>query len=233
VVTGGNSGIGEATARSLADMGMACVIAGRRADRNRAVAQALGETFGVAATPLEADVSKEEDCRRLIRETGERFGRLDVLVNNAGLGPRGTTIADSDTETFETVLRTNLHSAYWCSREAWPLLRRNEPDDASDVRGAILNVSSVCGIEAWSGAGLYAISKHGMMALTKAMSDEGKDARIRVSAICPAMVATPMTGAHGSEFIDPRDIAETARYLLSLRSAAWPTEIVVPRRGAG
>ena len=129
-------------------------------------------------------------------------------------------------------MQTNLYSAYWCSREAWSLLAANEPDPETGMRGSIIHTSSLCGVDAWAGVGLYAMSKHGMMALSKALNDEGVDKRIRSVALCPALVATPMSGAGRDEAITPDDIAGTVMHLLSLSAAAWPTEIVLPRRGA-
>ncbi len=232
VVTGANSGIGESIADTFAAMGMQVVVCGRRKEKNETVARHLEERYGGQALPVQCDVASEEDCQNLIAEAGASFGRIDVLVNNAGMGAMGTRIADSDTELFDKVMRTNLYSAYWCSRESWKWMERNEPVDADAIRGAILNISSVCGVDAWAGTGLYAASKHGMMGLTKALADEGVQTRIRAAAICPAMVATAMTGVAGNEYIDPADIAATARYLLELKAAAWPTEVVVNRRGA-
>lgn len=231
LITGGNSGIGEAISDLLARWGMRVVISGRRTERNEAVAERLRRRHGAEVMTVEGDVAKEGDCRRMVAAAGEAFGRLDLLINNAGKGAMNTRIVDSDSETFDRVLKTNLYSAYWCTREAWPLLERNEAEDANGVRGAVINISSLAGVDAWAGTGIYAASKHGMMGLTKALADEGAEARIRVAAICPALVATPMTGVSGSDYIAPEDIAATVGYLISLRSAAWPTEVVVPRRG--
>ena len=232
IITGANSGIGKAIAGACADMGMQLVLTGRRQEKNEAVARELERSYGTGVLPLQCDVSREQACRELVATAGRQFGRIDVMVNNAGMGAMGTRIADSDTELFDKVMRTNLYSAYWCSREAWKWMERNETEDADALRGAILNISSVCGVDAWAGTGLYAASKHGMMGLTKALADEGVQPRIRAAAICPAMVATAMTGVSGSDYIDPADIAATARYLLELKAAAWPTEVVVNRRGA-
>ncbi len=233
IVTGGNGGIGRAIAHALAAEGVHLVICGRREDKNKAVAWEIDGRSNVAVETIAADVSLEADCLRLIEESRARFGRFEFLVNCAGCGDAGKNIADSTTEDFEKVLRTNLHSAYWCSREAFKLMRDlPEPDSPDATRGAIINIASVCGVDAWAGAGIYCISKHGMMALTKAMADEGAAHKIRVAAVCPAQVATPMTGAEGPDAIAPEDIAATVIYLLKLRAAAWPTSIVVDRRGA-
>lgn len=233
IVTGGNSGIGEAIAHALAAEGANVVVAGRRQDRNEAVAADLRKRYGIIAEAIASDLSLEDDCLRLIAETIERFGQLDILINNAGRGIDSKHIADSTTEDLEKTLRANLHSAYWCSREAFKRMRElPDPASPTETRAAIINIASVCGVEAWAGAGIYCISKHAMMGLTKAMADEGAEKRIRVSAVCPGLVATPLSGAEGPDVIAPSDIAATVIYLLKLGAAAWPVSIVVDRRGA-
>jgi 3-oxoacyl-[acyl-carrier protein] reductase len=96
----------------------------------------------------------------------------------------------------------------------------------------IINISSLAGKQAWSGTGTYSASKFGVLGLTHALADEGKADDIKAVAICPAMVATPMTGVSGPDYLQPEDIAETVLYLLRLSPAAWPTEIVLERKGA-
>lgn len=229
IVTGGNSGIGEATARVLAKHNYTVVVAGRRHSENQRVAKAIAESG--KADPVQADVSKEADCLELIKGTVKQHGRLDLLVNNAGTGGMGP-ILETSTEQMEKVMRTNLYSAYWCSREAIRIMAKQDLGSTDQLRGRIINIASILGVEAWEGTALYSMSKHGMMGLTRALADECAEKLIRVAAICPAMVATPMTEVSGPEYIAPEDIAGTVAYLLGLSSAAWPTEIVLPRRGS-
>ena len=230
LVTGGNSGIGRAIAKSLAAAGVRVAVAGRREQANRETVAWLQEKNpDVEAIAITADVSVEEDCVRAVRETRERLGGFDLLVNNAGISG-GDKIAETSTEDFDRVLKTNLYGAFLCAREAFRDMAKNP--EAGGLRGNIINVSSLAGKEAWSGTGAYSVSKFGMMALTQSLADEGKAVGIRATAICPALVATPLTGASGTEVIQPNDIAATVLYLLRLSPAAWPTEIVIPRRGA-
>ena len=105
-------------------------------------------------------------------------------------------------------------------------------ENKDNPRGFIINISSVAGKQAWSGTGTYSASKFGLLGLTHALADEGKADGIKVTAICPALVATPMTGVSGPDYLQPEDIAETVLYLLRLSPAAWPTEIVLERKGA-
>jgi len=231
IVTGGNSGIGEAIARKLGERGYRVVVAGRREAENQRVADAISEAGPGEGVARAVDVSREEDCLALVRDTTEAEGALNLLVNNAGIGGMGP-IAETTSEDFERVMRTNLYSAYWCSREAFRWMSAREDRGPDGLRGTIVNLASVCGIDAWAGTAMYAASKHGMVGLTRALADEGAEAGVRVAAVCPAMVATPMTGVSGPDYIQPEDIAATVEYLLGLGPAAWPRELVVPRRGA-
>ncbi|MGF1451349.1 MAG: SDR family NAD(P)-dependent oxidoreductase [Opitutales bacterium] len=230
LITGANSGIGEAIAHAFAADGASVIVNGRRAAENERVAKDLRERYEAEVTVVTGDVADESFCLELIDKGFAVRGRLDVLVNNAGVGSSGR-IADTTTEEFDRVQKINLYSCFWLSREAFKRMEQQEEVEPK-LRGAILNIASIVGVEAWSGIGTYATSKHGMMALTRAMAEEGEEAGIRVAAICPAMVTTAMTGAEGPEYIQPEDIANTARYLLGLSAAAWPTEVVVRRRGA-
>jgi NAD(P)-dependent dehydrogenase (short-subunit alcohol dehydrogenase family) len=227
VVTGANSGIGLAVATALADAGCNIVISGRRQSKNEAAAADLARKFSVQTLAVQTDVSREVDCERLVHEAIAKFGAIHLLINNAGIGG-GDRITETSTEDFERVLKTNLYGTFWCSRAVYPQMKRNP----GDPRGVIINISSVAGKQAWSGTGTYSASKFGVNALTQALADEGKTDRIKAVAICPAMVATPMTGVSGVDYLQPEDIAEAVLYLLRLSPAAWPTELVLERRDA-
>ena len=231
LVTGGNSGIGKAIAFAFADNGVEVLIGSRREKLNREVALAINKKTQTRVESVTADVSREENCEMLVRRTIELFGRIDICVNNAGIGGGGS-IADLSTEIFDQVLKTNLYGPFWCARAAFNAMRYNKLDPPDETRGYIINISSVLGLEAWSGTGAYSASKFGLMALTKSLAEEGQNALIKVTAICPAMVATPMTGKKGAEFLQPEDVAETVLYLLRLSPAAWPVQEVLPRRDA-
>ncbi len=230
VVTGGNSGIGYAIVEALAREGAHVVIGARRQSQNQHAAEAISAKHGVKTLALQTDTSREADCERLIEQAVASFGEIDFLVNNAGTRG-GDEIARTATGTFDSVIKTNLYGTFWCSRAAYRQMQRNRPV-GDEPKGAILNIASIAGKEAWSGTGTYSASKFGIMALTQAMADEGKAEPIKVAAICPALVATPMTGVSGSEFLQPEDCAATVLYLLRLSPAAWPTEVVLPRQGA-
>ncbi len=227
VVTGGNSGIGLAIATTLAQAGCDIAIGARNQKRNQTVADELQSRCGVRTLALETDVARETDCERLIRDSVSKFGTLHILVNSAGIGG-GTVITRTATGDFDRVLKTNLYGTFWCARAAYRQMQHNK----GNPRGTIINISSVAGKQAWGGTGTYSASKFGVLGLTHALADEGKADDIKVVAICPAMVATPMTGVRGPNYLQPEDIAETVLYLLRLSPAAWPTEIVLERKGA-
>jgi 3-oxoacyl-[acyl-carrier protein] reductase len=227
VVTGANSGIGQAIATALGEAGCNLVISGRRQSGNQAVADELARKCNVRTHAVEADVSREADCARLIQEAVAKFATIHILINNAGIGGGGL-IAETKTEDFDRVLKTNLYGTFWCARAAYAQMKRNK----GDPRGVVINISSLAGKQGWSGTGTYSASKFGIIGLTQALADEGKADHIKAIAICPAMVATPMTGASGPDYLQPEDIAETVTYLLRLSPAAWPIEVVLERRDA-
>jgi 3-oxoacyl-[acyl-carrier protein] reductase len=231
IVTGGNSGIGRAIATALAREGVNVVIAARRQKENQKLAADLAGRFGVRTRAIETDVAREQDCEKLVRETIKAFGTIHLLVNNAGIVSSGNLIAGTTTQEFDRVLKTNLYGTFWCARAAYRQMRRNKPKHG-EPRGMIINLSSVAGKMAWAGSGTYSASKFGVLALTHALADEGKKDNIKTAAICPGLVATPMTGKLGPNYLQPEDCAETLIYLTRLSSAAWPTEIVLDRKGA-
>jgi 3-oxoacyl-[acyl-carrier protein] reductase len=174
-------------------------------------------------------VADEAQVERLIAETVKRFGRLDILINNAGIGGGGR-IADTSTETFDQVINTNLRGTFFCCRAGFRQMQKAGG-------GTIINMSSVAGVQAWAGTGIYSASKHGIMALTKALADEGRPHKIKVSAICPGGVADELVDAspkeiERSEKISPFDIAETAVYLATLGPHAVVHQVIVDRLGA-
>ena len=228
VVTGSSSGIGKAIALRFAEEGARVVVAARRERLCEEVAARIRERGGEAIA-IATDVTDEAQAERLIAETVRRFGRLDILVNNAGIGGGGL-VAETDIKTFDAVLATNLRGTFLCCRAGFRAMRRSGG-------GIIINMSSVCGVDAWAGTGTYSASKYGIMGLTKALADEGRRHGIRASAICPGGVADDLVDAAPAEVeqsgkISPYDIAETAIYLASLGPNAAVHQIVVDRLGA-
>lgn len=227
IVTGSNSGIGKAIALRFAEEGATVVIAARRPRLCEQVAQQIIQRGGQAHA-LPTDVTHESQVEHLISETVRRFGRLDLLVNNAGIGGGGT-IAETSTTAFDEVINTNLRGTFFCCRAGFKHMRTSG--------GTIINMSSVAGLQAWAGTGTYSASKHGIMALTNALADEGRRHKIKVCAICPGGVADELVDALPADIersgkISPFDIAETALYLATLGPNTIVRAVLVDRLGA-
>ncbi|HTI53014.1 MAG TPA: SDR family NAD(P)-dependent oxidoreductase, partial [Verrucomicrobiae bacterium] len=172
VVTGGNGGIGLGMARGLAGAGAAVVVSGRNAEKSqRAVAELA--SLGAEAVAIEADVADEAAVEALIRKTVDRFGRLDVLVNNAGMNIR-KPVQDLTLAEWRRVLDTNLTSAFLSCRAAYPIMKRGGG-------GKIVNIGSMMSIFGTSFAPAYAASKGGIVQLTKAMASAWARDNIQVN----------------------------------------------------
>ncbi len=228
IVTGSSSGIGKAMAVRFAQEGATVVVAARRfykCEETVAQIQAAGGT----AVPLQTDVADECQVEQLMAETVRRFQRIDILVNNAGIFG-GRRLAETSTEAFDEVMNTNVRGTFFCCRAGFTQMKKQGG-------GTIINMSSVAGVQAWSGTGTYSASKHAILALSKSLADEGRAYHIKVSAICPGGVADELVDGTvderaRSEKIDPFDIAETALYLACLGPQAVVHQIVVDRIGA-
>lgn len=228
VVTGSSSGIGKAIALRFGEEGATVVVAARRMDLcHQTVAQI--QQAGGSAYAQQTDISQEEQVEALMQETIARYGRIDILVNNAGL-VGGGRVADTSTEMFDEVVGTNLRGTFFCCRAGFQQMKRQGG-------GLIINISSVTGLQAWAGTGTYSATKHGVMALTKSLADEGRAFHIKVSAICPGGVADELVDATpeeilNSEQISPYDVAETAVYLATLGYHTVVHQVVLDRLGA-
>ena len=228
IVTGSSSGIGKAIALRFAEEGARVVIAARRLPLCEQVAAQIRERGGEAIV-IQTDVSEEAQVDRLIVETARQCGRLDILVNNAGVGGGGH-LADTSTSTFDRVINTNLRGTFFCCRAGFRQMLNNGG-------GTIINMSSVAGVDAWAGTGTYSASKHGIMALTKALADEGRPHKIKACAICPGAVADELVDAspediERSQKISPFDVADTAVYLATVGPNTIVHRVVVDRLGA-
>ncbi len=183
IVTGASSGIGAAIVPALADAGFAVFAAGRDRDRTNAVCAAVP-----TAVAWTGDLRPSAACDALVADCGQRFGRLDLLVNNAGIYRPNAAEATSDTDWQET-LEINLSSAFYLSRAALPLLRER--------RGAIVNIASDWGLAGGRNAVAYCASKGGLVLMTKAMALDHAADGVRINAVCPGDVETPMLYASG------------------------------------
>jgi NADP-dependent 3-hydroxy acid dehydrogenase YdfG len=184
-VTGASSGIGEATARALADAGAAVALGARRVDRLEALASGISEGGG-RAQAIELDVANEDSANAFIGETQAQLGGLDILVNNAGvmlLGP----VVGADTSQWRTMVDVNLLGLLYCTHAALPVMMEAG-------RGHIVNISSVAGRSANAGSAVYNLTKFGVGAFSEALRQEISSAGIRTTIIEPGFVDTELQG---------------------------------------
>jgi NAD(P)-dependent dehydrogenase (short-subunit alcohol dehydrogenase family) len=185
LVTGGSSGIGLATARVLCRAGTRVAIAARNAERGEAAAQALRQEGGEALF-VPVDVSRGEDIRRLVETVLERWGRLDLAVNNASLGEMAMApTADLPEEEFDRILSVSLKGVWLCMKHELPAMLRGGG-------GAIVNVSSVNGLAGTPLAAAYCAAKHGVHGLSRTAAMEYGGQGVRVNVVCPGAHRTPM-----------------------------------------
>ena len=179
-ITGASSGIGEATAERCAAAGAKVALGARRTERIEALAERLGD----AAVAIRTDVADEESARSFVRDAHERFGRLDALVNNAGvmlLGP----IMGADVAEWRRMIEVNCLGLLYCTHEALPLMQQGGG-------GHIVNVSSVAGRQATLGSGVYNMTKWGVNGFSEALRQEALHIGVRVTIVEPGMVATEL-----------------------------------------
>jgi len=181
-VTGGASGIGEATVRRFIAEGAQVAFADRDAERGRRVAEEI-DAGGGKALFVEADVGQEAICLAFIRQTVERFGRLNVLVNNAGIR-KYQTVVEASAESWDEILNVNLKSYAFCAKGAIPAMRQAGG-------GSIVNVASIRSVIAGGNNIQYDTTKHAVAGLTRGLAMDHGPEGIRVNAVCPGPIFTP------------------------------------------
>jgi NAD(P)-dependent dehydrogenase (short-subunit alcohol dehydrogenase family) len=231
IVTGASSGIGLAIAKVLGEEGYGLTVASRRPEKLEAAVGELRD-LGHDVESLAVNVADEADIKRVVDTHKERFGRLDVLVNNAGVGI-GAPVAEIQTKHIDMQLAINLRSIVLFYRECMPMLR----EAAGEHKNAIVvNTSSISGKRGEGWLSVYSATKHGVVGWTEAMNKELSAEGIKSTALCPAFVDTPMTDfvkehVPAAEMIRPEDIAESVRFLLRVSRACVVPEIMFIRPG--
>jgi NAD(P)-dependent dehydrogenase (short-subunit alcohol dehydrogenase family) len=234
LVTGGSQGIGRAVADLLAAEGASVAICGLETDRVHETVNAIRDTGGDALA-VDADVTDRRSIERAVTATVDRYGRLDTLIAAAGVQRYGTVL-DTDEATWDQVFAVNVKGVFLSAQAALPHLRRSG-------QGSIVVISSVQGHEAQSGVAAYAASKGALDALVRAMAIDEAPTGVRVNAVCPASVDTPMLRSSAMRFSDgtaeatehliarwgrmhpigrvaePREVAEVVAFLASSRAS--------------
>ena len=222
IITGSTRGIGRAIAEALAAAGCNVVVSSRHADASEAAAEEIaalghGQALGVAC-----DVRSNEDCQRLIRHTVKRFGRIDILINNAGIGAFAP-VASMEVEQWDAVIGTNLNGLFYCTHAALPHLK-------NAGKAWVINIGSLAGKNAFAGGSAYNASKFGLIGFSEALMQEVRHDGIRVSYIMPGSVATDFEGfsEKGADWmIQPEDIGKIVMDLLAMPARTLPSRVEV------
>ena len=242
IITGGSKGIGLGCARVFAKYGCSVVLASRGEEAGKAAEAELAQA-GYKALFIVTDVTSQFDMESMVEQTVERFGRLDCIVNNAGWHPPAMTIEETDVDDFENLLRLNLTSTFMGCKFAAPHLRK--------TRGSIINMSSEVGMIGQAAAPSYVSTKAGQIGLTRALALDLAPEGVRVNAVCPAGVMTPLMKEWADTQYDPQaalamvdswhpigrmatieEIGEVCAFLASEEAAFMTGQVICPDGGA-
>jgi NAD(P)-dependent dehydrogenase (short-subunit alcohol dehydrogenase family) len=231
LVTGGSSGIGLAIARALGEDGYGITVSARRPDKLEAAAEDL-RSDGLDVQSVPANMVNEDDLKKLVAAHRERFGRLDVLINNAGVGIGGA-MHELNTKYVDMQLGVNLRAVILMTRESLPMLREA---GAEHKKALIVNTASIAGKAGQAWISVYSATKAAVVGFSQATQREVSSDGIQVTAFCPALVDTAMTewareGVSQEDMIRPEDIAEAVRFLLGTSPNCVVPEIVFLRPG--
>ena len=240
IVTGGGTGLGRAIARRFVEEDAAVVICGRRMEKLEETVRLIGGS-GDRVLPLTCDVTDQAQILELVKKVADKFGGIDVLINNAGV-MRFDELGAADDQTYELLMRTNVWAPWRLSVAAIPHLKQRGG-------GSIVTISSIAGLKAMSGAGLYCTSKAAVQMISQTLALEHAADNIRINVICPALVeetelALPIVGADGlQEFYSklrplhplgrngkPEDVADAALFYAS-EASRWITGTILPVDG--
>ena len=213
IITGGGSGIGRGIALALAKEGVSITVCGRRIASLQKTIDEIHNLNGKAIA-VQADVTSSSAVERLVKETLKEYGKIDFLINNAGISIRGET-HQLKIEEWDQIIQTNLRGVFLVSRQVIPHMRAHKS-------GHIINISSEAGIEYYQKSTAYGVSKHALNAFGELLQRENQELNIRVNTICPGMVVTEMTedstGLDKNKCLFPEDIADLVTWLLTRRS---------------
>ncbi len=209
IVTGASRGIGSAVARRFAQQGYDLLLTARSADDLESTAGQI-EANGASCMSVVADLERSETPTAIVTAAHERYGRIDVVVNNAGVAPR-SPIIDLTTDAFDQALRINVAAVFHMTRAVWPFMR-------SRGQGTIVNISSLAAFDPFPGFAAYGACKAWVNLFTKAAAEEGRSDGIRVFAVAPGAVETSMLRGHFPDFpatqtLTPDDVAQLVAHV--------------------
>ena len=219
VVTGAGRGIGAAIARKLASLGADVVLCGRTMKTLASTSSAIG----AHAKPVECDVTRLDSVQSLASTVEKTFGKVDLLVNNAGVGAFAAPLYELTPEEWEKVLNTNLRGVYYCIRAFAPMMIRAKS-------GHIINISSLAGKNALPNGAAYAASKWGLNGLSYSVAEELRTHNIRVSVVCPGSVNTelgPHTGKNPAKMLQSEDVAHVVAMLVTQAPQSFVSEVLL------
>lgn len=222
LVTGAGRGIGAAIARKLAQLGAFTVLCGRSLPPLEATAETITR-IGAQAEVARCDVTDLPSVEAVAARLERSFQRLDVLVNNAGVGSFDGPLHTLAPDSWDQVLNTNLRGAYYCIRCFAPMMMRARS-------GHIVNISSLAGKNPLPNGAAYAASKWGLNGLTYSVAEELRTYNIRVSVICPGSTQTelsPHAGKNPSKMLQPEDVAHAVEMLVTQKAHSFASEVIL------
>lgn len=223
LITGASRGIGQAVALRLAQAGAATVLAARTAQQLHEVAEAIC-TAGAEALVVPTDVTSDHQLEALVNTAFARFGRIDMLVNNAGGGPPRTPVVKARTADWQWTLRTNLWATMMLTKLVLPSMIARQS-------GAIVNICSLAGLTGKAGEAAYAAAKFGIRGFSQSLFEEVREHGIKVSTICPGYVDTalipPNRRVDRDKMLSPADVAEAVYEIAVSSPRCCPAEIVL------
>jgi 3-oxoacyl-[acyl-carrier protein] reductase len=221
IITGASAGIGRAVSLALAREGVRCVLAARRANELSEVCREI-EKKGGEALVVPTDVAYEVQLQALVAKTLEKYGDLHILINNAGTYQHGK-VEQLDKEKILSVFNINVVAPFLLTKYCLPHLKGKKG-------GAVINIASMAGLMGFSEGSAYSASKHALIGFTESLFEEIREEGIKVCAICPGFVRTPMvakTPLNQEKMIPPEDVAQTVLGVLRLSDLSCPTRIVL------
>jgi len=218
IVTGASKGIGKSIAMTLAKEGVSVVLAARSAELLSNVQKEI-ENAGGRAVVVATDVTSENSVKNLIIETHKHFNRIDILINNAGVGIF-SNVVDMKTDDYEAMMNINMKGVFLCSRGVLPTMIKQK-------HGEIINIASLAGKNSFVGGSVYSATKWGLIGFARSLMLEVRDHNIRVVTICPGSVNTNFndTERNNSQIIQPEDVAETVLFTLTMPNRVNVSEI--------